>query len=205
MTINLDKLTRMNETERDLFKASLNTLFTNTFIQRSIEKETKLYKFIISNYELFEDYLSCAGWFLRKDENLGVITWYGPPGARFSLNIDETLGLLVFRLIYEEKQMDLTLHGEKTIKQVDFQNKYKVLTDRILNKTRLLQIIRRFQSLKLIKVIGDDANPESVIILYPSIPFALDGESIDDISDKIDALKSKEEAVDLENKDMEAN
>lgn len=189
----LDKLKNLNDTELDLFRISLNTLFINTFIQRSIEKETRLYKFIISNYELFEDYLSYAGWYLRKDENLGVITWYGPPNAKLSLNLDETFGLLVFRLIYEEKQMDLTLHGEKTIKQVDFQNKFKVLTDRILNKTRLLQILRRFQALKLIKIIGDDTDPESVIILYPSIPFALDGESIDSIMEKINTLSFKDD------------
>ena len=88
--------------------------------------------------------------------------------------------------------MELTLHGEKTIKQIDFQNKFKVLTDRILNKTRLLQILRRFQALKLIKILGEDMDPESVIILYPSIPFALDGESIDNIMEKINTLSSKD-------------
>ncbi|MEJ2665342.1 MAG: DUF4194 domain-containing protein [Spirochaetia bacterium] len=188
----LEKLEKLNEMELELFRTSLNALFTNTFIQRSIEKEVKLYKFVISNYELFEDYLSFAGWYLRKDENLGVITWYGPPNAKLSFNLDESFGLLVFRLIYEEKQMDLTLHGEKTIKQVDFQNKFKVLTDKILNKTRLLQVLRRFKALQLIKIIGDDTNPESVIILYPSIPFAVDGESIDSITDRINTLASKE-------------
>ena len=189
----LELIKKMNEEEKELFKESLNALFTGTFVQRSVEKEKKLYRFIISNFNLFEDYLACAGWALRKDETMGIVSWTGPASSRFSLNLEETLGLLILRILYEEKQTDVSLNNEKTIQQIDFRERFKVLTNRVLNKTRLLSIIRRFQSFKLIRIIGDDANPESLIILYPSIAFAVDGETIDDIYDRINTICTKEE------------
>lgn len=186
----LEKLTHFNEREQDLFSRSLNTLLTDTFILNQLERDKSLYRFTLTHYDVFETYLSYIQWHLRKDENLGIIACRGPARARLSLNLEETLGLLVLRVLYEEKQLEITLSYEKTVKQFEFQEKIKVLSDRVLNKTRFLALLRRFKALKLIAVPGDDSDPESLIILYPSIAFALDGESIDDIHTRITSLQA---------------
>jgi uncharacterized protein DUF4194 len=124
----------------------------------------------------------------------------GAPSARLNLNLDETLSILVFRLLYEEKRNDISLHEHATVHLQDFQEMHKIITDRPLKKTRLREIIRRFQSLKLIKNNGDDINPESLIILYPSLAFALDGQSIDDIYSRIESLKK---TITFENNELE--
>ena len=186
---NIADILKLDDKERDLFKRSVNAFFTGSFIIRGLESDSKLYRFVISNYKLFESYFDCAGWSLNKDENLGVISWQGAPAARLNLNLEETLSLLVFRLLYEEKRNDISLHEYPSIHLLDFQEMYKIVTDRLLKKTRLGEIVRRFQTLKLIKNIGEDVNPESVIILYPTLAFALDGQSIDDMYSRIDNLK----------------
>lgn len=188
----MDRITdivKLNDAERELFQKAVNTLFTGSFIVRGIENENRLYRFVIENFSLFESYFECAGWNLRKDENLGIISWQGAPGARLNLNLDETLSLLVFRLLYEERRNDINLQEYPSIHLQDFIEMYKILTERLLKKTRLREIVRRFQALKLIKNTAEDTNSESLIILYPTIAFALDGQNLEDIHERIESLK----------------
>jgi hypothetical protein len=68
---------KLDDNERDLFQRSVNAFFTGSFIIRGLENDNQIYRFVISNYELFESYFECAGWSLRKDESLGIISWQG--------------------------------------------------------------------------------------------------------------------------------
>jgi len=205
MSEDLTILMHFSDRERELFSRSINILLSCGFILNHLEKDKPLYRFLLSHYAVFETYLDFAGWTLRKDEALGVIALRGPGLARYNLNLEETLGLLVFRVLYEEKQMEITLAREKTVKQAEFQEKYKILSERILNKTRLIGMLRRFRTLKLIAIAGDEADPDGLLILYPSIAFALDGESIDDIHDRLEKLKNADPntAEDSENTESE--
>lgn len=192
----LSALARLPDPEKGLFAQSLDALFSGTYVLRSIETHAKLYRFITANYHLFETYLEFAGWGLKKDENLGVVTWEGPPRARLNLNKDESITLLILRILFEEKGTDLTLHGERTILQQEFQDKYRILAETSLKKTQLIGLLRRFQSLRLVRVMGDEGNPESVILLYPSIPFALEGIAIDELFKRIEQYRGAKGAED---------
>lgn len=58
--------------------------------------------------------------------------------------------------------------------------KYRVLADATWKKTRYLAMLRRFQALRLIRIVGSESDPEATVILYPSIPFALDGMAVEE-------------------------
>lgn len=184
-----DFLGGMTEGDREKFRKSVTVLLTESFLIRSFEKHEKLYRFSVQNFKLVEDYFSLAGWGLKKDETAGVVALDGPPAARVNLNLEKTLALLIFRLLYEEKSREMTLHGERTVLQQDFVERYRAMTERVLTKTSLLSILRRFQSLRLVRTLGDEGDPETQIILYPSIPFALDGVSIDEMYERIEQFK----------------
>ncbi|MCP4134835.1 MAG: DUF4194 domain-containing protein [bacterium] len=189
-------ITKLDDHELDLFRKSVNALFTGSFLIRSVDSDRVLFRFVVSNYELFEAYFDCAGWSLRKDENLGIVSWHGPRAARLNLGLEETLSLLVLRLLYEERRNDIHLHDHPAIHQQDFQERYRVVTDRVLKKTRLREILRRFQALKLVRNMGDETNPETLILLYPTLAFALDGQSIDDIHSHLETLGKQEDRED---------
>ena len=55
-----------------------------------------------------------------------------------------------------------------------------MLADATWKKTRYLAMVRRFQVLRLIRIVGSESDPEATIVLYPSIPFALDGMAVDE-------------------------
>lgn len=184
-----ERIERMTEGEREKFRRSANALLTESFLLRSHERHEKLYRYTVQNFSLFEEYFSLAGWTVKKDESAGVVALEGPPSARVNLNLEETLSLLIFRLLYEEKSREMTLHGGRTVLQQDFVERYRAMTERPLTKTSLAALLRRLQALRLIRVLGDEADPETQIVLYPSIPFALDGVSIDEMHERIELFR----------------
>jgi hypothetical protein len=176
---------RLSDTEQERLRIALNLLLTESFLVRGIEHHAASYRFVTSNFELVEKYLAVAGWGLRRDEALGVVAFQGPPSARLGLSKDESLLLLVLRLLFEEKAGEIALHGERTIRQQDILEKFRVLADSTWKKTRYLSMLRRFQVLRLIRVVGSESDPEATVILYPSIPFALNGMAIDEAASRV--------------------
>jgi len=192
----LSAIAALSDADKELFAQSLDALFSGAFVIRSIEAHERLYKFITANFRLFETYLGFAGWGLKKDEHLGVIAWDGPPRARLTLTKDESTALLIVRILFEEKGADLTLHGQRTILQQEFQDKYRILAEIPLKKTQCIGLLKRLQSLRLIKVLGDEGNPETVILLYPSIPFALEGIAVEELHSRIERYKGSGDSED---------
>jgi hypothetical protein len=181
----MTEIDRLSDPELDRLRISLNLLFTESFLVRGIEHHAASYRFVSSNFDMVEKYLAVAGWGLRRDELLGVIAFQGPPAARLSLGKDESLLLLVLRLLYEEKSGEIALHGERTVRQHEIVEKYRVLSDATWKKTRYLAMLRRFQVLRLIRVVGEEADPEAAVILYPSIPFCLDGMAVEEAAARV--------------------
>jgi len=176
----LSDIARLSDAERERLRVALNLLFTESFLVRGIEHHAPSYRFVTSNFDLVETYLAVAGWGLRRDETLGVIAFQGPPSARLALSKDESLLLLVLRLLFEEKAGELSVHGQRTVRQQDILEKFRVLADATWKKTRYLAMLRRFQVLRLIRIVGSESDPEATIVLHPSIPFALDGMAVDE-------------------------
>ena len=75
-------LSRLSPDERELLREALAVLFSGSFLVRAVDQHTKLYRFLLANFDAVEQYLAVAGWGLRKDEILGVISFTGPPSAR---------------------------------------------------------------------------------------------------------------------------
>ena len=189
MTGAAGRLTRLSPDERELLREALAVLFSGSFLVRAVEQHAKLYRFVLANFEAIEDYLFVAGWGLRKDETLGVISFTGPPSARMQLGIDDSSLLLVLRLLYEERAATVTLHGERTALQHEVLERLRALSGRTVTKTRFVASLRRFQTLKLIRILGDEVDPETVIVLYPSIAFALESTAIDEMVERLESYR----------------
>jgi hypothetical protein len=180
----LTSIPELSDEDFDLFKNTLKTLVSKTFVIRGTEKDQVLYDFAIRNIELFDAWFSCIDATLVRDESLGVIAFRSTRGTRLPLNRDETCALLVFRLLYEEKRKELSLQDFPSISVFDFISRYNAMTQNEIRKTRLVEIIRKLKSHKLIESLADDSSivdPESIILLYPSLAIAIDRDSIDEL------------------------
>ncbi len=181
-------LTRLPDAEREQFRIAMNLLFTEGFLVRSIEAHERPYRFVLANLAVCESYLGFAGWGLRRDESLGVIAFEGPAAARLRLRKVESIIALIARLLYEERAGEIELHGERTVRRHEIQDRYRALTKSTLKKTPFLAILRRLQSLRLIRLVGDDNDPDATVILYPSLAFALDAQAVEELETRLAEL-----------------
>jgi hypothetical protein len=178
----LSLIYELTDDEFFLFRAALRTLLAKTFIIRGIEREERLYDFVIRNLPVFDAWFSCMDARLVRDESLGVIAFRGGSDTRFRLGREETCALLVFRLLYEEKRAELSLSAFPTVTVFDFVQKYNAMVDDQLRKTRLSEILRRLQTHKLIEITSSDpAEMDGMIILYPSLALSIDRDTIDEL------------------------
>jgi hypothetical protein len=170
----------LSSDEFERFKTALHILTSRTFIIRGIDKERELYDFTIRNISLFEAWFSCMDAVLARDESLGVIAFRGAGSTRLFFSKDEICAVLVLRLLYEEKRLEVTLTKFPVICVRDFQDKYNAMTGEDVRKTALIKILTRLSSCKLISVESNDyAEPEGIIQLYPSIALSIDRNALD--------------------------
>ena len=178
----ISRIVELTDSEFDLFRASLRMLLSKTFIIRGREQEEELYDFAVRNIPIYDAWFSCMDAGVVKDESLGVIAFRGGSAARLRLTREETCALLVFRLLYEEKRVELSLTSFPSVTVLDFTQKYDAMTNGVLKKTRLEEILRRLQSHKLIELLSSDlSDAESLIVLYPSLAISVDRDSIDEL------------------------
>ena len=178
--------------EFERFKTALHILTSKTFIIRGIDKERELYDFTIRNIALFEAWFSCMDASLIRDESLGVIAFRGSGNTRLYFSKDEICAVLVLRLVYEDKKLEVTLTKFPVTSVRDFQDKYNAMTGEEIKKTALINVLRRLSSCKLISMESHDyADPEGIIQLYPSIPISIDRNALDEA---MAVLESKSEA-----------
>jgi len=199
---NLEKIARLTGNDRELFTRSVRTLFSSTFLIRGVDRDRDMYRFVTSNRDMVEAYFEYAGFVLHVDETLGVVSWEGAASTRLGLNLDETLALLTLRLMYEKKRNEIQLHRHPVIQQYEFQENFHVITGRSLKKTRIREVLRRMQALRLINLRGEETSPGTQIELYPSIPFALNSVAIDELYERINALTGADDDT-IEPKDEE--
>jgi hypothetical protein len=189
----LEGVLRLNAGDRETFAKVVRVLLSEVFLLRSVDAEEQLYSFALRNFAAVEEWFAFVGLSLLKDEGLGVITYRGEAGRRTNLNLEETLGLLVLLVMYNEKRNELSLRSEVTLQQVEFQDRFKVLTERPVSKTRFVNMLRRLQSLKFIRVLGEADDPGSLLVLYPSIPYVLEGRDIEELFDTLTTGSDEED------------
>jgi hypothetical protein len=175
----LARLAELEPGELELFTGSVRELLARTFLLRGVDE--RRYDFAVRNFSLLEAYFQAMGAQLRKDEGLGVIAWRGGGETRARMGREETCALLTLRLLFEERRNAVSLADFPTAAIFDFVERYKALTEGDLKKTRLVELLRRFASFKLIRPPREETDPDGQIVLYPSLALVLDQDGIDEI------------------------
>ncbi|MDR0316429.1 MAG: DUF4194 domain-containing protein [Treponema sp.] len=176
----LSRIQNLTTDEFDRFKTATRMLTSKTFIIRGVEKERELYQFVIRNIALFDAWFSCMDASLVRDESMGVIAFRGSGNTRLFLSREEICAVLVLRLLYEDKKLEVSLTAFPVITIADFQQKYNAITSEEIKKTALINVLRRLSSCKLIALETQDYDPEGRIQLYPSIPLSIGRDALDE-------------------------
>ena len=178
---------------KDKFKSAANKLLGECFLLKKHKDTASDYNYILNNKDAFIEYFDILGYELIIDEQNGVIGLNNPSGTgRIHLKKIESILLLILRLLYIEKRKQLSQIDDVIIIADEIYDKYSMLKmNAKLDKTAMRNTLGMFQRYHLIgKLDSDLSNPDTSIMIYPSILFAVTVSSLDDLyqsaKDKLD-------------------
>ena len=144
----------------------------------------------MSYKDLFDEFFKILGLEITLDMPTGSVMLSGATNA-FSLKLrrDETIVLLILRLLYNEKMKDTSLNENIVCAISDIHEKYDYLEiKRKLNKTDLISAIRLFRKYNLIEVTGDIQSSATKLVILPTILMAIKTEDISVVVNTINKI-----------------
>ena len=190
----------LSENEKRIFKDITIKMLKVNFLLRTSDNDK--YMFIINHKELltlFFEYMN-FDFIIREDKELAYIKSNDDTLIN-RINKNETLCLLVLRLLYQERidEVSLTDEIEITIKElqdklfsVGFENQ---ANDRV-KRSALSEMLKTFRQHNIIYYSGDLALDNTVIVIYPSIEVAMDFRQMDEIVTRLESLKGGDDSDD---------
>ena len=178
---------------KDKFKATANKLLNECFIIKKNKDTVSEYNFILNYRDYFVSLFDVLGYELVIQEDQGVIGINNPAGTgRIHLKKIESMLLLILRLLYIEERKKVSQTGDVIVIVDQVYDKYNMLKmQNKLDKTTLRNSICLFRRYHLLQNLDSDmSNPDTRVIIYPSILLAVANTSLDDLyqsaKDKLD-------------------
>ena len=195
--------------EQEEFRRLVNTLLAHTFLlTENLLEEDKGprinpdYVFVETHYELFQQYLSMAGFSLERDSNYGIISLKSSyEGNRVHFDKLTTIIAYTLRLIYDEKREALSLAREILLTTGELVAKMTAL-GAIKKKPSNLQLHESLATLKRFSIIskreGKWEEATTKFLILPTILFIVSNEQIATMARLLDepegvALEDEEE------------
>ena len=180
-------------TQKNTFADICNKLLANTYLARDKRDNKEAYYFIVSYKDLFEEYFKLMNMQLVLNRDLGTVTLENANTQTIlKLKRDESIVLLIIRLLYHEKLKETSINTNVVASINDLHAKYDMLEiKRKINKTDLISMLRLFRKYNLIEPMGDINNPSTQFIIFPTILEALKTEQIDAVYNTINRIAAE--------------
>ncbi|OKA27494.1 type I Wadjet antiplasmid transformation system protein JetB [Bacillus cereus] len=145
----------VSEREREEMGIVVNYLFSHNFLLKEFEREK--YHLAVRNKDIIKQYLQVIGWDFIMDEKHGCIVIVSPHYEhRLKLKKDETIWLLVLRLIYEEKRSSLSISQYPFTTLQEIKGKYETFRLTFVSKTKLRELVQMGKQNQLLRPIDND-------------------------------------------------
>ena len=191
----LDTLEKMTVTQQSQFKDTANKLLASTFLSRDKKDNKEAYYFLMSYKEVFDEFFKILGYEIELDMPTGSVMLTGASASNtLKLRRDETLVLLILRLLYHEKMKDTSLNENIVCQVSDIHEKYDYLEiKKKLNKTDLISSLRLLKKYNLIEISGDLQTSACKVVILPTILMAIRSEDITEVFNTINKINASEE------------
>lgn len=193
-----NKYCELTEKEKGDFKDTIIRFLKVNFILKKINND--LYIFILRHRDLFSlffEYLNFE-FKLREDKELAYIKCNDNKLSK-NFTKNETLCLLVLRLLYQKKLDEVSLSSDIEITVEELQNELfasgfeGASSDRV-KKSNLIETLRTFKKHNIVAYNSDELGlDKSIITIYPSIEVAMDFKEMSEIVTRLDMLKGGED------------
>ena len=182
-----------NREQKQNFSDICNKLLANTYLARDKRDNREAYYFVLNYKDLFIEFFNLINMELVVNREAGSIYLDNKNSSTvLKLSKNESIVLLILRLLYHEKLIETTLNGQVICKASDIHDKFDALDiKKKLFKTEFVQIIRLFRRYNLVEPLGDITASNTNIVLYPTLLDALRTEEIDSIYQTIAKLNQE--------------
>lgn len=205
----VEKYNMLTDTEKENFKRVLSVILSKTFLVNRIYdknqgtfKSNRDYRFVDRNLELFREYLEIGGFCLMKDNHYEVLYIENDFGYnKKKLDKNTTIFLYGLRLKFDEVRENINLNTDIVVSVADI---IKTLMDvgaysKKPSDVEIKSALSNLSSFNIIqKVDGAFENPETKIIVLPSILFVITNEKITTLSQSIHRLEEEKEEIEVE-------
>ena len=190
----LEALEKMTVTQQNQFKDAVNKLLASTFLSRDKRDNKESYYFLMSYKEVFDEFFKILGYEVILDMPTGSVMLVGASAQNtLKLKRDESIVLLILRLLYHEKMKDTSLNENIVCQVSDIHEKYDYLEiKKKLNKTDLINSLRLFRRYNLIEVTGYLTSSACRIVILPTILMAIKSEDITEVYNTIMKISQEE-------------
>ncbi|OKZ88895.1 MAG: hypothetical protein BHW10_06170 [Clostridium sp. CAG:307_30_263] len=191
--IMLDSYERLTNVQKATFKDIANKLLASTFLARDKKDNKDNYYFVVSYKEVFDEFFAILGYEVKLDQGVGSIMLKSDQNTGFlKLRRDETIILLILRILYHERLKETSLNENVVITVLDIHEKYNFLEiKKRINKTDLVSALRLFRRFNLIETIGDITMSNTKVVIMPTILYAINTEEITEVYNTVSRIVSE--------------
>lgn len=189
----LDSYERLTNVQKATFKDIANKLLASTFLARDKKDNKDNYYFVVSYKEVFDEFFAILGYEVKLDQGVGSIMLKSDQNTVFlKLRRDETIILLILRILYHERLKETSLNENVVITVLDIHEKYNFLEiKKRINKTDLVSALRLFRRFNLIETIGDITMSNTKVVIMPTILYAINTEEITEVYNTVSRIVSE--------------
>ena len=204
------------ESEKEEFRRVANYLLSKTFVVRDVyDKQSKKmitsseFLFMERYYDIFENYLSIAGWKLTKEPIEGIY-WieniYGQNKAKF--DSFTTYILLALMITYEESAPITTLGNSVITTTYDVISKMQILglITKKPSKEQFRIAFRKLEQFNIILRLNTSADVELLkIMILPSIHHVIDYDKLKELCEYIPSFMKEKYERNTSNEEVNEN
>ena len=189
----LDSYERLTNVQKATFKDIANKLLASTFLARDKKDNKDNYYFVVSYKEVFDEFFAILGYEVKLDQGVGSVMLKSDQNTGFlKLRRDETIILLILRILYHERLKETSLNENVVITVLDIHEKYNFLEiKKRINKTDLVSALRLFRRFNLIETIGDITMSNTKVVIMPTILYAINTEEITEVYNTVSRIVSE--------------
>lgn len=186
-------LNGVSETEQEKVRQVINRLLAVNFLVK--EKEREAYMIVRRHAPEIKSFFQFLGWDLVVDERHEcVFVHTSQRQFRKSLNKEQTVWLLILRLIYEEKRQEISLSEFPLTTTYEIKSKYETFRLPWLNRTTLDKYIRWCTNIQLLQPLDSDVrHDDSRFQLFHTWQYILNVDQLEMIRERIRRYTPQEE------------
>ncbi len=205
LTIFTEEYKKLSDKEQETFAYLTNKMINVNYLTASKEEDKKDYYFIVTHFEVFKNYFLLSARELTHYSLQKTLVLTSEYTKKLSLNKNNSLLLLILRLLYHQKLHDISLENKVITSIGELQSKCEQFNFDNLQRFKTIDLttgLTLFKKYNIINFKGNNFQKDDTLIeIYPTIQYIVEVNNIKQLNDKINSYQEKGDSYEKNNED----